>query len=317
MISLAEIESAAELVYSCFPPTPQYAWPLLAEACGCTVWVKHENDTPIGAFKVRGGLVYMEALRREHPEVRGVITATRGNHGQSVGYAARKYGVRATIVVPRENSVEKNAAMRALGVELVEVGHDFSAAYEEAVRLAAARGLHLMRSFHPLLVRGVATYGLELFRAVPALDTVYVPIGLGSGICGVIAARNALGLDTTIVGVVAERADAYARSFEQRELRHTSTADTFADGLAVRNPDPEALAVMYHGVSRIVRVSEADMRHAIQLYFTATHQVAEGAGAAALAALIREKALQQGKQVGVVLSGANIDRDLYRRILAD
>lgn len=316
MISLAELETAAAFVHRYLAPSPQLAWPLLAEATGCDVWVKHENHLPIGAFKVRGGLVYLEWLRQQAPRVPGVITPTRGNHGQSIGYAARKVGIPATIVVPHGNSREKNAAMRALGVELIEAGEDYQAAAEFTLRLAEERSLHLIRGFHPLLVRGVATYSLELFRAVNDVDTLYVPIGMGSGSCGAIAARNALDLTTKIVGVVAENAPAYALSFKSRELIATAKADTMADGVACRVPDAEALAVMFHGLERVVTVPEEDIKAAMRLYFTATHNVAEGAGAIALAALLREKEKMRGKRVAVVLSGGNVDRDVFAPILA-
>lgn len=317
MLNLKDLESAASLVHSVLAPTPQIAWPLLSEECGVELWVKHENHLPTGAFKVRGGLVFLADLIEREPRVSGVIAATRGNHGQSIGFAAQRMGIRATIVVPHGNSREKNAAMRALGVELVEQGHDFQAASEHAVQLAAERGLHMVRSFHPLLVRGVATYALELFRAVSNLDTVYVPIGMGSGACGVIAARNALGLTTRVVGVVSDRAPAYALSFRHRELLATESADTFADGVACRIPDPEALAVMFHGLERVVMVPEEAIKEAMRLYFTATHNLAEGAGAIALAALCREKERMKGKRVAVVLSGGNIDRELYTSILSE
>lgn len=317
MISLPELETAGDFVHRFLAPTPQIAWPLLAEAAGCDVWVKHENHLPIGAFKVRGGLVYLEWLRQQTPRVAGVIAATRGNHGQSVGFAARKAGIAATIVVPHGNSREKNAAMRGFGVELIEEGHDYQAAAEYAIRLSEERGLHMIPSFHPLLVRGVATYGLELFRAVSELDTVYVPVGIGSGACGVIAARNALNLQTRVVGVVAEGAPAYALSFRSRELVATQKADTFADGVAVRTPDPEALAVMFHGLERIVMVPDAEIRAAMRLFFTATHNIAEGAGAIALAALLREKEKMKGKRVGVILSGGNVDREIFAPILQE
>jgi threonine dehydratase len=317
MLTLSELESAANLVHSVLAPTPQIAWPILAEQCGAEVWVKHENHLPTGAFKVRGGLVFLADLIEHNSRVQGVIAATRGNHGQSIGFAAHRMGVKATIVVPHGNSREKNAAMRALGVELVEHGHDFQAASEHAVQLAAERGLYMVRSFHPLLVRGVATYALELFRAVSNLDTVYVPIGMGSGACAVIAARNALGLRTNVVGVVSDRAPAYALSFRSKELLATETADTFADGVACRIPDPEALAVMFHGLERVVMVPEEAIKEAMRLYYTATHNLAEGAGAIALAALCREKEKMRGKRVGVVLSGGNIDRDLYASILTE
>lgn len=315
MLTLPELESAADLVHSVIAPTPQISWPLLNEHCSAEVWVKHENHLPTGAFKVRGGLVFLADLVERTPRIAGVIAATRGNHGQSIAFAAQRTGIRATIVVPYGNSREKNAAMRALGAELVEHGHDFQAASEHAVELAAERGLYMVRSFHPLLVRGVATYALELFRAVSYLDTVYVPIGMGSGACGVVAARNALGLDTKVVGVVSDRAPAYALSFRHRELLATESADTLADGVACRIPDPEALAVMFHGLERVLMVPEDAIKDAMRLYFSATHNVAEGAGAIALAALCREKERMRGKRVGVVLSGGNIDRDLYASIL--
>jgi threonine dehydratase len=317
MLSLAELEEAADLVHRVVPPTPLYCWPLLGERCGAEVWVKHENHTPVGAFKLRGGLTYFDQLRRSSPDIAGVISATRGNHGQSVGFAARRNGFAATVVVPHGNSVEKNAAMRALGVELIEHGHDFEAAAEHATALASSRGLHRVPSFHPWLVRGVASYGLELFRANPGLDTVYVPIGLGSGISGTIAARDALGLATRIVGVVAENAPAYALSFAAGRPVSTNRADTLADGMACRVPDEAALAIIRAGAERIVTVSEAAIRAAMRHYFTDTHNVAEGAGAAPLAAALQERAALNGKRVGLVLSGGNVDRPLFASVLAE
>lgn len=318
MLSLQEVEDARRVVYAAMPPTAQYAWPLLARRAGCEVWVKHENHTPIGAFKVRGGLVYMDRLKRaEGPRLRGVVSATRGNHGQSIAVGAARAGVAATIVVPLGNSVEKNAAMRAFGAELVEAGHDFDAAREAARRLAGERGLAMVPSFHRDLVCGVATYALELFRGVPPLDTVYVPIGLGSGICGVIAMRDALSPTTRVVGVVSTEAPAYALSFAAGKVVPTNSADTMADGMAVRGPDPEALAVILKGAERIVQVSDAEIAAAMRAYYEDTHQLAEGAGAAALAALLQERERMKGKRVALVLSGGNIDRPLYLRLLAD
>ncbi len=316
MLSLQDVESAAAVVYAAMPPTPQYAWPLLARRTGCEVWVKHENHTPTGAFKVRGGLVYMDRLKSNHPGVAGVISATRGNHGQSIALAAARAGIAATIVVPQGNSVEKNAAMRAFGAELIEAGHDFDAAREVAMRLAGERGLSMIPSFHRDLVRGVATYALELFRAAPLLDTVYVPIGLGSGICGTIAVRDALGLSTNVVGVVSTEAPAYALSFAAGKVVQTNSADTMADGMAVRGPDPEALRVIVKGADRIVKVSDAEIATAMRAYYEDTHQLTEGAGAASLAALTQEGERMAGKRVGVVLSGGNIDRPPYLRTLA-
>jgi threonine dehydratase len=317
MTSLADLEAAADLVHSVMPPTPQYCWPLLCERTGAVVWVKHENHTPLGAFKLRGGIVYMAELRRREPGISGVVAATRGNHGQSVAFAARRAGLRAVIVVPHGNSVEKNAAMRALGAELVEHGHDFQAAYEHAGVLAAREGLHPMRSFHPLLVAGVGTYALELFRAAPELDTVYVPIGLGSGICGVIAARDALGLATKVVGVTAANAAAYALSFERKQAVSTNSADTIADGMACRVPEPAALEIIFRGADRVVTVEEREITAAMRHYFSDTHNVAEGAGAAPLAALLGERDKMRGKRVGLILSGGNVDRAVYQQVLAE
>jgi len=312
---LAELEAAAAIVHGVMPPTPQYCWPLLSQRTGAETWVKHENHTPVGAFKLRGGLVYMQALKRQQPEVAGVIAATRGNHGQSVAFAAARAGLAAVIVVPHGNSAEKNAAMRALGAELIEHGHDFQAAYEHAMGLAADRKLHALRSFHPWLVAGVGSYALELFRTVPDIDTVYVPIGLGSGICGTIAARDALGLKTKVVGVVAENAAAYALSFAQRAPVATNSADTIADGMACRVPDSDALGSILEGAERVVTVSEAAIKAAMRHYFTDTHNLVEGAGAAPLAALLQERQRMAGKRVALILSGGNIDRPLYASVL--
>ncbi len=316
MFSRDDLDATHRWLSTLLAPTPQISWPLLAERLGAAeVSVKHENHLPTGAFKVRGGLCYLEHLRREEPDFGGVITATRGNHGQSVAYAARRLGLRAVVVVPHGNSREKNRAMRALGAELVEHGHDFQAAREHCAALAAQEGLHLIPSFHPLLVRGVATYGYEWLRAVPTLETVYVPIGMGSGICGVIAARDAFKSATRVVGVVAEKAPAYALSFEAGKPVTTERAETMADGLATRSPDAEAVAIIRAGAERVVRVSEEAIREAIRAYFSDTHQVAEGAGAAALAAAMQERERVRGRRIGVVLSGGNIDRELYLQAL--
>jgi len=300
-------------VGAAFPPTPQIAWPLLAARAGAEVWVKHENHTPTGAFKVRGGLVHMDRLRRERPGVPGVVSATRGNHGQSLAWAGARHGVPVTIVVPRGNSVEKNAAMRAQGARLVEHGADFDAARTEAARVAAAEGLEFAPSFTPDLVRGVATYALELFRAAPPLDALYVPIGLGSGICGCIGVRDLLGLRTEIIGVQSEGAPAYALSFAAGRVVETPKAETLADGMATRVPDPAALDIIRRGASRIVTVSDAEVAAAIRTYWQDTHNLAEGAGAAPLAALLQEKPRMEGKRVGLVLCGGNIDLELFRR----
>lgn len=310
-----DIEHAARQVYQVMPATAQYRWPLLAERLGCTVWVKHENHTPTGAFKVRGGITFMHWLRREHPNVKGIVSATRGNHGQSLALAAQAVGLKALIVVPQGNSLEKNNAMRGFGGEVVECGRDFDEAREEAARLSLEHGLFLVPPFHTELVKGVATYALELFSATPDLHTVYVPIGCGSGICGVIAARDALGLDTQVVGVVSTEAAAAKLSFEAKMICETSSANTFADGLAVRKPIAEAFDIYVAGATRIVAVSEDEIAEAMRVYYTDTHNLAEGAGAAALAALIQERERMQGKKVGVILSGGNIDRSVYARVI--
>jgi len=314
---LARLDDAAALVHTVVPATAQYCWPLLSRRTGAELWVKHENHTPIGAFKLRGGLVYLDQLRRAQPQIRGVITATRGNHGQSIAYAAARLGLAATIVVPHGNSVEKNRAIEAFGATLVEEGHDFQAAYEYAALRASADNLHLVRSFDPALVRGVASCGLELFRAVEGLDTVYVPIGLGSGICAMIAAREALGATAEIVGVVAANAPTYALSVAAGQPVSTNSADTIADGLAVRVPDADALAIIRASAARIVTVSESEIRQAIRILFTDTHNVAEGAGAAPLAAALQERGHLAGKRVAIVQSGGNIDRALFAEVLAE
>lgn len=310
------IEAAARIVYDVMPPTPQYAWPLLGELTGAEVWVKHENHTPAGAFKVRGGLTYFDWLRRAHPGTAGVVAATRGNHGQSIGFAARRQGLPAAIVVPHGNSREKNAAMRALGVELIEEGDDFQAALEAAQRLAEQRGWHRVPAYHPMLVTGVATYALELFTSAPPLDTVYVPIGMGSGIVAVLAAREAMGLRTRVVGVVSSEAPAYARSLAAgTPVSHPATT-RIADGMACRTPDPVALEIIARGAERVVEVSDDAVEDAMRTIFSTTHAVAEGAGAAALAALLSERDRMRGRRVAVVLTGGNVDRDVFARILA-
>ncbi len=312
-----QIEDAAQRVHRVLGPTPQYCWPLLSARVGTEIWVKHENHTPVGAFKVRGGVLFMAELAASRPQIRGVITATRGNHGQSIAYGAARVGVKAVIVVPHANSIEKNAAMQALGAELIEHGGDFQAALEHARDIAAERGLYFVPSFDRELVRGVATYALEFFLRAPPLDVVYVPIGLGSGCAGVIAARDALGLKTEIVGVVAANASCYALSFAAGRAVSTNSADTLADGMACRVPNEEALAVLLGGAARVVRVDEDEIKAAMRHYFTDTHNVAEGAGAAPLAAALQERDLLVGRRAGLVLSGGNVDAALFARVLAE
>jgi threonine dehydratase len=315
-MTLANLDAAASVVYRVMRPTPQQQWPLLSERAGADVWVKHENHTPAGAFKIRGGLVYFDELARRGEPVPGVVAATRGNHGQSIGFAARHYGIPAAIVVPHGNSVSKNAAMRALGVELIEDGHDFQAAVEAAARIAAQRGWHMVPSFDPLLVAGVATYSLELLRAVPDLDVLYVPIGLGSGICGGMAVRDALGLRTRIVGVVSAAAPAYARSLALGRVVSHEVTTRIADGVACRTPDPDALDRIRGGVERVVEVTDDQVEAAMRAIYDDAHQVAEGAAATAIAALLAERDRVRDKKVAVVLTGGNVDRNVFARVLA-
>ncbi len=317
MFSLDDFNAAAAVIGRHMAPTPQYAWPLLAADLGVETWVKHENHTPTGAFKLRGGLVYMDRLRRERPKVDGVVSATRGNHGQSLAFAARAAGLACTITVPHGNSAEKNAAMRALGADVIETGADLEDAKAMAIALAGSRGFEMVPSFHPDLVLGVGTYGVELLSAVPDLDVVFCPIGMGSGLCGLVHAKAALGHPVEIVGVVSDKAPGYRLSFEAgRPITTPEPASTFADGMAVRAPCAEALACMTDGVSRIVEVADDAIADAARRLFTATHHLAEGAGAAALAALSDERGRWAGRKAAVILSGGNIDRDWFRTILA-
>jgi threonine dehydratase len=315
LFSLDELAASAATVRTFMPPTPAYAWPLLASKAGATVVVKHENHTPTGSFKARGGLVYVDALRRSGAAPKGLVTATRGNHGQSVALAASRNGIPCKVVIPEGNSPEKNAAMRAFGGELVTGGTDFDASRAVAMQMERERGYHFVPSFHVELVKGDATYALELFTAHADLDIVYVPIGMGSGICGLITVRDLLGLKTEIVGVVAEEAPAFALSFTAGHPMPTNSARTFADGMACRDPQPDAFAIVKAGAARIVTVSEDEIADAVRLYYTATHNLAEGAGAAPLAALMQEKDKYAGKRVGLILSGGNIDMPVLAQIL--
>ena len=315
MITLTELERAAAVVYEAMTPTPQQRWPLLDKRAGTEVWVKHENQTPVGAFKVRGGLVYFDALARAGGKPKGVVAATRGNHGQAVGFAARRHDIPAAIVVPHGNSSGKNAAMRALGVELIEEGHDFQASLEAASRIAAGRGWQMVPSFDVLLVKGAASYALEMFRAVPDLDTFYVPIGLGSGICGAIAARDALGLQAKIVAVVAASAPAYARSLALGRLLSHEATTRIADGMACRTPVQDALEQIRAGIDRVVEVSDDQIEAAMRAIYDDTHNVAEGAAASTVAAVLGEPDRVRGRRIGVVLTGANVDRAVFARVI--
>ena len=315
LFTKAELEDAAELVYAQIPATPQFVWPQLNDRVGATVWVKHENHTRTGSFKVRGGITFIDWLKRAHPEAKGIVTATRGNHGQSQALAATAAGLRAKILVPRGNSVEKNAAMRSFGAELVEFGDDFDEARVEAERLSEEENLWMVSPYHKELVRGVASYALEFFTAAPDLDTIYVPIGCGSGICGVLAVRDALGLRTKVVGVVSAAAPAAKLSRDAGCLTETDSARTFADGMAVRVMVKEAFDTFSPKVERIVTVTDDEVAEAMRIYFRDTHNVAEGAGAAALAALLQERNGMRGKTVGVVLTGGNVDTDVFSTVL--
>jgi threonine dehydratase len=314
-----QMEDALRVVRQEMPPTPQQRWPLLDQRVGAQVWVKHENHTAVGAFKLRGGLVYFDALRRRAPEVRHVVGATRGNHGQSVGYAARRHGLAATIVVPRGNSLEKNAAMRALGVELVEHGDDFQAAREQAARLARERELHMIPSFHDDLVRGVATCWVEFFASFApgyAPDAVFVPIGQGSGICGCAAARAYVGATTRIIGVVSAHATAYQQSFREGRLIEAPVTTQLADGMACRVPDAQALEVIRREVDDVIAVTDTQVAEAMRALFADTHNVAEGAGAAGLAGALLQRERWQGRRIGVALTGGNVDSAVFAQVLA-
>ena len=313
--SLEQIRAAQALVYSYMPATPQYSWPLINQRVGTESWIKHENHTPVGAFKLRGALVYATWLKQARPDLAGLVAATRGNFGQGVGMAARLLGMKAVIVVPRANTVEKNRAILAQGVKLIEHGHDFQESLEFARVLAHERGFAMFESFDERLVWGTATYALELFQAVPGLDAVYVPIGMGSSVCGMAAAREALHLSTEIIGVTAAASRASAISFKERRLVEAPADTVIADGLACRRPSEEALEIMWKHVARIVEVSEGEIAEAMRIYYEDTHNIVEGAGAAALAATLQEKNLLRGKRVGIVLSGANVDREIFLAVL--
>ena len=315
LFSLDELKSSADLVYKHMLPTPQYSWPLINKTVGAEVWVKHENHTPTGAFKIRGGITFIDWLKRTQPNAKGIVTATRGNHGQSQSRAATLAGLKAKIVVPESNSNEKNEAMDAFGAELIIAGKDFDVSKGIATKLAETEGLFLVPPFHKQLGVGVSTYALELFTNVADIDTVYVPIGCGSGICGLITARDLLGRKTKIVGVVSTEAQAAKLSVDSGNIVETESADTFADGMAVRAIIPEAYEVYSVGAERIIAVSDDEIAEAIRLYYQQTHNLAEGAGAAALAALMQEKGEMSGKKVAVILSGGNIDTDMFASVL--
>ena len=314
--TLTEIREAQDVLYRYMPPTPQYSWPLINQRLGSEVWIKHENHTPVGAFKIRGALIYAEWLKKTQLRLKGIVAATRGNHGQGVAMAARIHGIPCVIVVPLGNSAEKNHAMIAQGAELLEHGHDFQESLEHARTLAADRGFMMIDSFHERLVMGTATYALELFQCAPALDRVYVPIGLGSSVCGVSAARNALSLNTEIIGVVASGSPSYALSFAQHKVVEAPSRTAIADGLACRTPNADAMEIIWQNVTRIVEVSDAEIASAMRCVFQDTHNVAEGAAAASLAGAMKELEANHGRRIGVILTGGNVDAGVFARVLA-
>jgi len=313
--SLDEIREAQSLIYRYMPPTPQYSWPLINQRLGAEAWIKHENHTPVGAFKLRGALVYATWLKQSQPDLAGIVAATRGNFGQGAAMAARLLGLKAVIVVPHGNSVDKNRAMIAQGAELVEHGRDFQEALEFARELAPLRGYAYFESFHEHLVWGTATLSLELFQSAPVLDVLYVPIGLGSSICGAAAVRNALNLRAEIVGVAPAACPAYALSFRQRKLVEAPAQTFIADGQACRTPNLQALETIWSNVARVVEVTDEEIAEAMCAYYEDTHNVAEGAGAASLAAALKEKPLLRGKRAGIVLTGGNVDRETFAAVL--
>jgi len=315
--SLTELDAASDVVHRYIPPTPQYSWPLLSRRLGCEVWIKHENHTPIGAFKIRGGIHYLNELRNANPGATGFVAATRGNHGQSLAFAARQFGFKAVIVVPHGNSVEKNAAMEALGAELVEHGEDFQAAFEYSAELAKERKLLAAPCFDPLLVKGVSSYALEMFRHIPEPDIVYVPIGMGSGICGVMAARDALGFKAAVVGVISACAPSYSLSFREKKAISHPVTTRIADGMACRKPDERALEMIWRGVEHVVEVTDEEVEAAMRAYFSDTHNIAEGAGASALAGAMQEREKLAGKRAVLVLSGGNVDRAVFARVIGE
>jgi threonine dehydratase len=316
LFTLDQLKNACTAIYREMPATPLFQWPMISRLLNTEVWVKHENHTPTGAFKVRGGITYIDWLKQSYPEMNGLVTATRGNHGQSQVRAATAAGLCAKIVVPENNSVEKNAAMRAFGAEVIEFGRDFDVARTEALRLAEVENLQIVPPFHRAIVLGVASYALELFSSITDLDEVFVPIGCGSGICGLIQTRDLLSLNTRIVGVVSTQADAAKQSFEAGRIIETNSANTFADGMAVRVPLAEAFEIYARGADRIVAVSDDEVAEAMRLYYSSTHNVAEGAGAAALAAALQQKDRIQGKKVALILTGANVDASVFTQVLS-
>src|SRR3954462_1545931 len=315
--TLQEVGEAQKLVHHLMLPTSKISCPLLNQKLEAQVWIKHENHTPIGAFKARSAVFYAAQLFRNGNQIKGMITATRGNHGQSVGLAGQRFNVPDTMGVPHGNSVEKNTAMRSQGARLIEFGQDFQESREHAQKLSEEQGLHFVPPFHRDIVTGVATYWMECLTPVPDLDAVYVPIGMGSGICGACAVRNGLNLKTRIIGVAAEGAPAYALSYEAGRTIEAPVTTLIADGMACRTPDDDAFEIIQKNIDRMVRVSEDELRHALRVYFSDTHNVIEGAGAASLAAALKEKSSVAGRRIALIATGGNVDRDVFTKVLAE
>jgi len=313
MFNLMELEQAATDIYQVTPATPQYNWPLLAKTTGCDVWVKHENHTPTAAFKVRGGIHLLNQLMKANNKPKGIISATRGNNGQSLSYASKRAGLPLTIVVPECNNIDQNNAIQGFGADLVVHGKDFEAARKHSLILQQELGYQAIAPFEKSLIVGVASYAIELFSAIKDLDTVYVPIGMGSGICGLIKTRDLLNLKTKIVGVVAEGAPTFALSFAAGKVVNTDYANTIADGVATSAPIEEAFEIIKKGASRVITVNDLEIAKAMYQYYQTTHNLSEGAGAVPLAGLMKEKQQMKGKKVGLILSGGNIDFESFNK----
>jgi threonine dehydratase len=312
--TFADICFARQRVYRALRRTPLLRHPLLAQETGLDIVVKHENHNPTGAFKVRGGINLVGSLSPE--ERRGVITATTGNHGQSIALASGREGVPCTIVVPRGNNPEKNAAMRALGAELIEFGRDFDEARERVEQLQHERGLRYVHSANePLLIAGVGTYALEIFEDEPDVDVILVPIGGGSGACGCAIVRTAIGSRAIVIGVQAARADAFARSWRGETRVVGEKADTFAEGMATRVTFDLTFDILKRGLDDIVTLTEEELAEGVRLALRTTHNLAEGAGAASLIAAVKLRGQLAGKRVVCVMSGGNIDRATLYRVI--
>lgn len=313
--TLNDVRAARERIAPHIRPTPLMRHPLLEAESGIELWVKHENHNPTGAFKVRGGLNVIGSLDTDERS-RGVVTASTGNHGQSIAMACRMHGVACTVFVPEGNNPDKNAAMRAYGAALEEVGRDFDEAREACETRATETGARYVHSANePLLLAGVGTYALEIFETLVDIDTVFVPIGGGSGACGLITVRNGTGLKTRIVGVGAANADAVYRSWHGPERVVGTSAATFADGVATRVTFDLTFGLLKSHLDDFCVLTEAELAEGVRIALRTTHNLAEGAGAAAIAAAVKHRAKFQGRRVVAVMSGGNIDTSTLRRIL--